>query len=132
MGQYKIHNPGFELISQRQGTLKEELLLHLYLYALGYKACFLNEWFLDSPEVLSLFHERWRKQEKVVWRNRDILFTQEDFNNPGMRELFEDLRSKNKPRKYMTELDRTWKMLESREKFKEYKRKLDSGLLDFL
>lgn len=128
MGQYRIHNPLFELIATREGSQEDELLIHLYLEALGYKVDILNEWFMDTPEILSRFHDNIQsKVLRKVWRNRESLFTIADFNNPLRKKIFERLRSTfGKSRKYS--IDREWAFADSREKLKKVKN-LDIDLL---
>lgn len=121
LNQYKIHNPLLELISTREGTQDEELMVQLYLQTQDLKANFLNEWFVEDSKVCDIFHKpiQGKKFKKVLWRNRELLFTPEDFNNPRRRKIYESLRdyfgTGNK------ELDREWKMAESREVLKKYK-----------
>ena len=126
MGQYRIHNPLFETIAQRPGSIRDEMILHLYLEAFGYKAKFLNEWFIDCPEVLTLFHDDLIiKVPRLVWKMRESLFTIADFSNPLKREVYEHLRhfwSNGIPK---CDLDRDWKFAESREKFKKMKKTLN-------
>lgn len=91
---YRTHNPGIELISTRSGTELEETKLHLSLEALGYKAGFMNEWFLDVPAVLSEFHMSVPEMNKTIWRNRGSLFKDTDFKGSAWsikRTVYEDL-----------------------------------------
>jgi hypothetical protein len=93
MGKYKGDNPFFELLSVREGSRTQEKLLHLYLTALGLKAEFLDEWFLDTTQTLSEFHVDWGKAERVVWRSRSSLFTASDFARGNIKcRVYEDLR----------------------------------------
>lgn len=128
MTQYKIHNPLFEIISQRQGSQDEELILQMYLGIMGFKADFLNEWFKDDSEVITIFHKSFKygKLEKVVWKNREKIFRIEDFNNPRKRKIFEYLRKRWSIGKIQCNLDRDWKFSESREGLKKMKKNLDS------
>lgn len=126
MGQYKMHNPLFETIAQRPGSLYDEAILHMYLEAMGYKAKFLNEWFTDCSEVLTLFHEDLTiKAPRMVWKCRDSLFTISDFSNPLKREIFEKLRQRWSNGSIKYNLDREWRFAESKEKLKKIKKSLD-------
>jgi len=95
MKTYYHHNPYFEMISSREGTLYDEKLVHLYLRSFGLKLGILNEWFLDTPETLKLFHTGRIKMLKRVWKKRQELFTLQDFKDTGdeiKRRIYEDLR----------------------------------------
>ena len=120
LGQYKIHNPFFELISTRRGSQDDELLLHLYLEARGYKARFLNEWFLDCPEIYTIFHKPMYSLRSLVWRCRGDLFSIDDFKNPSRRRLYEDLRLEYGSAQRI-QLDIDWKFAESREVLRRMK-----------
>ena len=92
---YYHQNPFFEPISEREGELYEEELIHLYLRGLGLKTSFLNEWFCDCPETLTQFHASKLKMQALVWRERDRLFTVRDFKKGGnslRKQIYEDLR----------------------------------------
>ena len=120
LGQYRIHNPFFELISTRQGSQDDELFLHLYLEARGYKARFLNEWFIDCPEIYTIFHKPLRSLRYLVWRCRGDLFSIDDFKNPSRRRLYEDLR-REYGSAHRIQLDIDWKFAESRESLRRIK-----------
>jgi hypothetical protein len=67
--------------------------MHLYLTACGFKAGFLDEWFIDCPEVLSGFHDRREKMDRLIWRKREDLFTSFDFSRRSLKvQIYEDLR----------------------------------------
>ena len=122
--QYRIHNPQFELISLRQGTQEDEMLLHMFLDIKGYRTNFLNEWFIDCPEVLTLFHVSIdNKLKKILWINRTLLFKIDDFCNPQKRDLFKNLQKLFYSGKPQNSLDMDWKFAEAREKLKDIKKK---------
>lgn len=114
---YRNHNPFFEVISSRCGNRYEETKLHLYLTALGYKEEFLEEWFIDCPDVLSKFHESFNKINRTIWLNRDILFSRADFKDKGnelRRKVYEELRMLHNI-KHPKQVDKDWK-IESNQK----------------
>lgn len=129
---YRIHNPLFEVIAQREGTQDDELLLQFYLTARGYKAGFLNEWFLDSPAVQDIFHRSLlgKRVKRSVWKHRRELFTKFDIKNTRRKRLYEELRNLYGPGR--SELDIDWKQEEMKKCIKEINRQRDSGLLDYL
>ena len=93
MRDYLTENPGRELIGTRAGDLTEETRLHLYLTACGWKAGFLDEWFIDCPGVLSGFHDRREKMDRLIWRKRELVFTSFDFSRRSLKvQIYEDLR----------------------------------------
>ena len=93
MRDYLTENPGRELVSTRAGDLTEETRLHLYLTACGFKAGFLEEWFIDCPGVLSGFHDRREKMDKMIWRKRELVFTSFDFSRRSLKvQIYESLR----------------------------------------
>lgn len=108
---YQIHNPFFEPISIREGDRILEAKIHLYLTARGFKAGFLDEWFLDCPEVLSLFHTKISKINRTIWRNRNALFSRADFKggNDLREKIYEELRMTN-PGPYKQQVDLDWKI----------------------
>ena len=126
---YLIHNPFFEQISIREGDRILEAKLHLYLTARGFKAGFLDEWFLDCPEVLSLFHTKISKINKTIWRNRNALFSRADFKggNDLREKIYEELRMIN-PGPYKQQIDLDWKIESSQKILK--KMRSDTKLLD--
>ena len=126
MGTYRIHNPGYELISMRCGTMREELILHLYLELLGYKLKFLDEWFSDSPEVYQIFHKALdKKVMERIWVHRDKVFNIEDFKSSSLRSLFDELRAKFWDGRFRFEIDKQWKFAESKEKLYRMRKKND-------
>ena len=93
MSSYREQNPFFELLSTREGDEKLELYLHLYLEALGFKENFLYEWFKDCYPVMTEFHAPLNKIQRVVWRERNKVFSEKDIKQKGLRlTLYEDLR----------------------------------------
>lgn len=108
---YKLHNPFFEPISQREGNLVLETKIHLYLTALGYKEKFLDEWFYDCSEVLSCFHTGINKIDKTIWKHRNKLFNKKDFKDSEnlKTKIYEELRMINII-KNPQEIDKAWKM----------------------
>ncbi len=127
---YRIHNPFFETISTRQGDRLLEAKLHLYLTARGFKAGFLDEWFLDCHEVLSLFHTKISKINKTIWKSRNALFVRADFKGAGndiKKKIYEELRMTN-PGPYKQQVDLDWKIESSQKILKRLRS--DSKLLD--
>ena len=119
---YYHQNPFFEPISSREGNLYEEELIHLYLQGLGLKTSFLNEWFVDCNETLQNFHTSKLKMQAVVWRERDKLFTKNDFKDRGnsiRRRIYEDLRMiLYNPNKEVA-IDKTWRMEAGKKRLKD-------------
>ena len=90
---YKYHNPFSELISTREGSNLDEVRVHTYLNSLGYKLDVLNEWFKDVDDVIQLFHKPFETMNGVIWKNRDNLFTINDFKSENiMNKLYEELK----------------------------------------
>ena len=94
---YFYANPGFEIVSTREGDELLEKLLHYYLYHKGFqykKNGKLDEWFLGNTEVRNIFHYSREKIEKELWKHREEIF------NPGESstdyKIFEYLYQKNK------------------------------------
>lgn len=128
---YYIHNPFYEPISQRQGNEEDELRLHLYLEALGYKTAFLNEWFVDDPGVLQEFHASFFRADKVIWRNRDILFSPNDFKEGGnilRRNLYEALKGRFKTTTQSL-IDTSYSREQARKVIRDWKRKEDEAFI---
>lgn len=122
MENYYHSNPLFEKISSREGSLVDEKRLQMYLSLLGYKYSRLDEWFVDCPEVLSLFHESQRKISRVLWRYRDSVWCKEDLKNGAdkrLREIYEDLREKNPEDKDKGSIEREYLMITSQEILKK-------------
>jgi hypothetical protein len=71
-------NPYSLVISVREGDLVLEGLIHRYLYSLGLQFNMsgrrLEEWFINDPEVLRVFHLPRETIERFVWKNRDKAF----------------------------------------------------------
>ena len=78
LSQYLHMNPYSLVISVREGDLVLEGLIHRYLYSLGLQfnksGRRLEEWFIDDPEVLRVFHLPRETIERFVWKNRDKAF----------------------------------------------------------
>ena len=133
MKTYLHENPGRELIGIRQGSRKEETRIHLYLTACGYKAEFLDEWFLDCPEVLSGFHQSQSKMNREIWNSRSSLFTAFDFSRRSLKvEIYEDLRFQNKDRKLKEEVDLEWEKWNRKQDLINRQKLLDSGYLELI
>ena len=92
MRDYLTENPGRELIGTRAGDLTEETRMHLYLTACGFKADFLEEWFIDCPGVLSGFHDRREKMDRLIWRKREDLFSFDISRRSLKVQIYESLR----------------------------------------
>jgi hypothetical protein len=112
----------------------DETRMHLYLTALGFKADFLDEWFIDCSEVLQGFHERIEKIEKVVWKNRDVLFTAFDFSRRSFKvQIYEDLRFKHRNENLNTLLiDNEWKAWNLKKEIDATNKLIHEGYLDFI
>lgn len=111
---YKYHNPFSELIATREGSNLDEARVHTYLKSLGYKLDFLNEWFVDVDDVVQLFHKSFETMNEVIWKNRDNLFTINDFKNENiMNKLYEELKLIQNPVTikeifHTSKIDRDW------------------------
>ena len=93
---YFYANPGFEIVSTREGDEILEKLLHYYLYYKGFqykKNGKLDEWFLGNIEVRNIFHYSREKIEKELWKHRDKIL---DINSSTDFRLFEYLYQRNK------------------------------------
>lgn len=134
MKQYLVENPGRELISTREGDLTEETRMHLYLTACGLKAGFLDEWFIDCPETLTRFHQSRRKIDKVVWKEREKLFTAFDFSRRSLKvQIYEELRFQHRTEQLNSLIiDKEWKKWNMKEDMKTRSRMLKEGYLEFL
>jgi len=127
---YRVHNPFFESVATREGDRILEAKLHLYLTARGYKEDFLDEWFVDCPEVLSLFHTKLSKINRTIWRYRDTLFMRADFKGSGndlKQKIYEELRM-TIPILKPKQIDLDWKIESSQKLLKRMRS--DSKLLD--
>ena len=137
MENYYHSNPFFEKISAREGSLEDEKRLQLYLEVLGYKMGILDEWFVDSPEVQTLFHESKGKISRVLWRYRDSVWKKEDLKRGAdqrLRTIYEDLREKYL-RGYGCNIDREYNMIVSQETLKAMRKEeyyLFDDILDLL
>ena len=126
---YYHQNPFFEPISKRSGELYDEELIHLYLQCLGLKTSFLNEWFIDCNETLQQFHASKLKMQAVVWRERDKLFTQNDFKERGnsiRKRIYEDLRMVLYNPNKEVRVDKIWRMEAGKKKLKDMRMKFYS------
>lgn len=126
---YRLHNPFYEQISEREGDRILETKLHLYLTALGYKESFLDEWFVDSSAVLQEFHADILKINRTIWRERNTLFKRADFKggNDIKCKIYEELRM-TRIIKHPKQVDLDWK-IESNQKILKRLRS-DSRLID--
>lgn len=135
MENYYHSNPLYERISARQGDLKEEKRLQLYLQLLGLKCNILDEWYIDSPEVLKHFHDTQERIGRILWRHRDLVWKKEDLKKGAdkrLREIYEDLRKLYLPKgEYKTsgQIEREYTMIVAQETLK--KMRSDEYLMDF-
>ena len=107
---YKYHNPFFELISTREGSLLDEARVHAYLKSLEHKLDLLDEWFIDCDEVIQSFHKSFDTMNRVIWNDRNNLFKKEDFLNENtMNELYQELHLLQSPLKKLKPIDQEWK-----------------------
>ena len=132
MRTYLTDNPGYELLSTREGDLTEETRLHLYLTACNLKAGFLDEWFLDIPETLQGFHQSRSKMNKQIWNQRELAFgtTALDFSRRTPKVLiYEDLRFifRNSKGLGNTKIDKDWKEWNLKESIKARQKLLEEG-----
>ena len=136
MENYYHSNPFFEKISAREGSLEDEKRLQLYLEVLGYKMGILDEWFVDSPEVQTLFHESKNKISQVLWRYRDSVWKKEDLKQGAdqrLRTIYEDLRKLYLPKgayKAPGQIEREYTMIVAQETLK--KMRSEDYMMDFL
>ena len=136
MENYYHSNPFFEKISAREGSLEDEKRLQLYLEVLGYKMGILDEWFADSPEVQTLFHESKEKISRVLWRYRDSVWKKEDLKQGAdqrLRTIYEDLRKLYLPKgayKAPGQIEREYTMIVAQETLK--KMRSEEYMMDFL
>lgn len=125
MENYYHSNPFFQKISLREGELYEEKLIQLYTTLMGYKYKILDEWFIDCPEVISIFHKPISKMKKTLWKHRDEIFKIEDFkkgSDKRIREIFEDLKKTyGKKGKFTTKIDSDYGFLVAQETLKKMK-----------
>ena len=101
LDKYFYHNPGYEVVSLREGDEMLEDLIHYYLYYLGYryqKNGRLDEWFIGSPEVISIFHISRESLERKLWKYRDKIFDKDRVKSKTSLDykLFKYLYLKNK------------------------------------
>lgn len=113
MKTYYHHNPYFEIVSTREGTLYDEMVLHLYLQSSNLKLDILNEWFIDDNETIQKFHNIKNRMLKRIWQSRQTLFSLSDFKIGGnelRKRIYEDLRMiMYKDTESPKEIDKLWK-----------------------
>lgn len=124
LAQYQSHNPYIKEISQREGELVDETLLHYYLHSLGLGEC-KDEWYKDCPEVIDVFNKPMEEIKKEVWKNRDDIF-KFSLSRPGSyftiyRELLDTFGIEEEK-----DIDKKFNSLGRRGKELEQKEKLDS------
>lgn len=132
MNSYRTNNPFFELITTREGTLEDETRMHLYLQALGLKADFLNEWFLDTPRTITEFHTRAEKIDKVIWENRDKVI---DLGNEMKLRIYENLRMlyMRPGQKYKTlPIDTEWKKMINKKYLRKFNGFLEQSDIEYI
>lgn len=82
---YVSASPDSQLITTREGDITLESLIHKYLQSLGLQynknGRRLEEWFINDPEVLRVFHLSKETIERLVWNNRDRIFDVKIFNS---------------------------------------------------
>jgi hypothetical protein len=134
MGEYLVENPGRELISVRAGDLTEETRMHLYLTACGWKAGFLEEWFIDCPEVLLGFHQARGKMDKMIWRKRELVFTSFDFSRRSLKvQIYEFLRFQHRAENLNAlMIDKEWKRWNMKKDLESWQNMLKDGMVEFL
>ena len=133
MASYLTENPGRELVGIRGGDMKDETRMHLFLEALGCKAGFLDEWFLDNPLVLEKFHESTKRIDKLIWKNRDLLFTGLDFSRQGYKvQIYEDLRFLFKDTPATGKIDQEWRAWNMSREIQARKKLIEEGWLEFV
>lgn len=119
---YRAHNPFFEIVTTREGEREDELKIQLYLEALGLKEIFLNEWFRDTNEVVTRFHDRINRVDKVIWNNRDSLFNSSDFKSGGnklKKSIYESLKDTFGLDTLKSSIDNEWLKIENLKYIKE-------------
>lgn len=132
MDNYYHSNPLFEKLCVREGSEIDEKKLQLYLEVLGWKESILVEWFKDDPSVLSLFHERWEKINRTLWRRRNEIWQKSDIARGAdkrMRLIYEELRARYYREGQSCEpgsIDWEYKFLRSRETLKAVRETLNS------
>ena len=125
MDNYYHSNPLYEPIGTRDGTLIEEKKLHLYLELLGYKHTKLDEWFIDNPNIPSLFHDSISKINSTLWKNRDKIWKKDDLldgSDKRLRTIFDELNNLYKPENTnLTDIDRDYVFIKAKEYLKTNK-----------
>lgn len=92
---YYHHNPLGKMINTREGTLLDELRLHLRL--IDYRVDFLEEWFYgedkDGEDIINIFNESYEEINKWLWENRQRTLYSPQLPAPGTlkRELLDEL-----------------------------------------
>jgi hypothetical protein len=108
--------------------------MHLYLTACGWKAGFLEEWFIDCPGVLSSFHDRREKMDREIWRKRDQLFTSFDFSRRSLKvQIYESLRFIHRAENLNAlMIDKEWRKWNLKKDIKGWQNMLKDGMVEFL
>ena len=134
MGEYLVENPGRELVSVRAGDLTEETRVHLYLTAYGWKAGFLEEWFIDCPGVLLGFHDGRDRMNRMIWKERDQLFTSFDFSRRSLKvQIYEELRFLHRAENLNAlMIDKEWRKWNLKKNLKGWQNMLNEGLVEIL
>jgi hypothetical protein len=107
--------------------------MHLYLTACGWKAGFLEEWFIDCPGVLLGFHDRREKMDRMIWRKREDLFTSFDFSRRSLKvQIYEDLRFNHRAENLNAlMIDKEWRKWNMKKDLKGWQNMLKDGIMVF-
>lgn len=86
---YGIHNPLGKFLVWREGDRKLEAKLHLRLQ--DYREDFLDEWFFDEDDVISIFSQSEEEIDKWLKENAATVFS--PLPPPGSlkREIYEEV-----------------------------------------
>ena len=82
LGSYFYHNPYSEVLETKEGDEMHESLLHLYLNSLGHSFQIngkLDEWYVDSLEVIEIFKLSLNDLKRTIWDSRDEVFNNNKF-----------------------------------------------------
>ena len=133
MNDYLTENPGRELVGIRAGDQTEETRVHLYLTACGFKADFLEEWFIDCPGVLSGFHDGREKMNRIIWRKRELVFTSFDFSRRSIKvRIYEELRFLHRAENLNAlMIDKEWRKWNLKKDLKGWRNMLKDGIMEF-
>ena len=101
MNHYFYMSPLSKQLGTREGDKMFEDLMHQYLYYKGYQFKLdnkLDEWFLDVPEVISIFSLPQETIEEELWKNREQAFNPSKITSDTCKEntIFKYLYEKNK------------------------------------